>query len=459
MSNTPVWVWGTTVGVLCLVWCVVAWFRGPQRAIGCQVILASLVPTWAQLDLADSLWLDCRMAATVFGLVAYCFHPKATFPWKLGWLDASMISLLAIHFVSDIENTGWSWAIPFRVYGEWCVAYLAGRLALQTTEEFRFLTPLAITVAVIMAVGSIFEAVSGDHPWELLYGERKYDGIDRGATRWFGLTRSWGCCAHPIYFGFVQVMFLPWLMRGWHRTRVVGTQTTWLAYLLPFLGLAGVLCTGSRSAVAAYILVMSLGLLAYVPVTRILFLVAACVLVPVAIIKRDWLVDSITRVGETVNVHRTIELDGKEQQVSGTSTRWLLVRVYWGAIEKASWFGYGTDAISGFPVKVPVGAVDPEVLKEVPYIDDQYVLMILRFGWLGAAAFTVALLLAAVSWFQRGTTMHSSHAAVSFYVGGTILAVAAGLLTVWMPHDIGFPLLWWMGGGSSTASKQKLEKK
>lgn len=456
-SNTLPWVWGATVAVLCLLWCVVARFCGPQRAMGCQVIVACLVPTWAQLDLADSLWLDCRMAATVFGLVAYCFHPKATFPWRLGWLDASMISLLVIHIVSDIDNTGWTWAIPFRVYGEWCVAYLAGRLALQNLEDFRYLTPWAISVAIFLALGSIFEAVSSDHPWEALYGERKYDGIDRGATRWLGMTRAWGCCAHPIYFGFLQVLFLPWLLRAWHRTLVQPSNSGWFMACVPLLGVAGVFCTGSRAALGAYLLVMLLGLLAYVPTMRIVFLLVALVAAPLAYMERGRVIDTITRMGERVNENRKIEIDGRQQQMTYTATRWMLVKVYWKALVDASWLGYGTDAISGFPVKVPVGAVDPETLKEVPYIDNQFVLMTLRFGWMGVTAFTVALLLAAVAWFQRSTTIEGSHAAVSFYVGGTILAVAAGLLTVWMPHDIGFPLLWWMGAGSSTPSKRKPE--
>lgn len=455
MSQTPTWVWGTTVFVLCLVWCVVARFRGPQRAIGCQVLLSCLVPTWAQLDLSDSLWLDCRVASAVFGLVAYCFHRQATFPWKLGWLDASMLCLLAIHVVSDWQVSGWSWAIPFRAYGEWCIAYLAGRLALQTQEDFRYLAPLAVTVAVIMALASILEGASGVHPWEWLYGERKFDGITRDMTRWFGLTRAWGCCAHPIYFGFLQLMFLPWLLRAWHRREIKDVRKALLAAMLPFIGAAGVFCTGSRAALAAYVLVMLLGVVAYLPWARIPAAILTVVFISVAIYNRDQVIDTVTRLGERINVHKTITIDGSKKPMTFTATRWYLVQAYWPAMVRASWLGYGTDAISGFPVKVPLGDIDPETIKEVPYIDNQYVLMVLRFGWAGATTFTIALLLAAAAWFQRSTTMQFSQAAVSFYVGGTILAVAAGLLTVWMPHDIGFPLLWWMGGGSSTTPKPK----
>ncbi len=243
MSQTSPWLWLATVALLCLVWWLVAWFRGPQKAIGVQVLLAALVPTWAQLELGDSLWLDCRMAATIFGLGAYCFHPKATWPVKLGWLDACMISLLLIHAASEVKNENWSLAVPVRIYGEWCVAYLAGRLAMQTSEDFRFMTPVAVTVGVVLAAGSIFEATTGWHPWEWLYGERKLDGIDRGATRWIG-TRAWGCCAHPIYFGFLQVMFLPWLLRAWHRTRATW-KLAWVNSIWPFFGMFG-LCAPGR---------------------------------------------------------------------------------------------------------------------------------------------------------------------------------------------------------------------
>jgi hypothetical protein len=229
------------------------------------------------------------------------------------------------------------------------------------------------------------------------------------------------------------------------------------ATLLPVLGLAGVFCTGSRSALVAYVLVVAIGLAAAVPAIRIPAIVLVAIAVPIGLYNQERISDAVTRLGERINVQRSIEIDGRKEQITYTGTRFYLLKVYWPAIQRAGWLGFGTEAISTFPVKLPPGLVDPKAREEVPFIDNQFVLMTLRFGWAGVAVFTLSLLLAALAWFQRGAAMNSSHAAVSFYVGGTILAVGAGLLTVWMPHDIGFPLLWWMGAGSSTLSVRRKE--
>ncbi len=199
---------------------------------------------------------------------------------------------------------------------------------------------------------------------------------------------------------------------------------------------------------------MLMGLVAYVPVSRMILLVLAVIGLPIAYMNREQVMDAITRSGERINVHKTIKNDGREQQLSYTNTRYFLVQHYAKAMKSGGLLGFGTEAVSEFPVKLSPGLVEAETFEKLPYIDNQYVLMTLRFGWLGVTAFTVALMVAVWAWLQRSVLLSSSHAAVSFYAGGTILAVAVGLLTVWMPHDIGFPLLWWMGAGSSSPSKR-----
>ncbi|MCC6510799.1 MAG: O-antigen ligase family protein [Pirellulaceae bacterium] len=444
--------WATTVGLLCLFWCVMAWRYGPQRAIGCQVLLACLVPSWSQWDVMEGVWLDGRMAATCFGLLAYCFHPRATYPVRLGVLDGVMLCLVAVHLASDIDNSGWSMVLPLRVYGEWCIPYIAGRLALQHREDMRFLAPWGLAVATILAVGSIFEGFSGMHPWEWIYGERKYDGIIRDQPRW-GITRAWGCCAHPIYFGFLQLMFLPWLLRLWHRRRPV-----YFLWGLPLVGLIGVFCTGSRTPLVAYAGVILMGLFVFVPRSRWPLAVVTLLAGVLLFSMRDQITDLVTRWGETVNRRDVIVVDGKEEQTSGTMARWYLLKIYQRPMQQASWLGFGTERCSSWPLDVPVAPEYTQNVKKLLFVDNQYVLMILRFGWLGAAAFALALLLAALAWFDRSKSSLGSDVAVSIYIGITILAVSAGMVTVWMPHDIGFPLLWWMGAGSSYCTTRKSEK-
>jgi hypothetical protein len=298
---------------------------------------------------------------------------------------------------------------------------------------------------VVMAVGRAFEAITALHPWEWLYGERDYDEISRTVQRW-GVTRAWGCCAHPIYFGFLQVLFSPWLFRLWHKQQV----NPWLC-ALPLLGLIGVFVTGSRAALLAYLALPILGLVGYVPKSRWPLLVITLVLSVIGIAQYQRVMDLVTRWGETVNTapKNQIIVNDQPVQMTGTMTRLYLLQLYRRAAYRAGWLGFGTEAVTGFPVNVPVGPEDRQALSKVRYIDNEFMLLTLRFGWLGGALFAFALGLAAVAWVQRSGFSLGSTSAACFYAGCMFLTVGVGLLTVWMPHDIGFPLLWWMGGGGS----------
>ncbi len=58
-------------------------------------------------------------------------------------------------------------------------------------------------------------------------------------------------------------MFLPWLLRAWHRTRQQhGQNWTWI---FPAVGVAGIVCTGSRTPVLGAVLVLVMGLMVFVP--------------------------------------------------------------------------------------------------------------------------------------------------------------------------------------------------
>ncbi len=114
---------------------------------------------------------------------------------------------------------------------------------------------------------------------------------------------------------------------------------------------------------------------------------------------------------------------------------------------------YGTDAISGFPVKVPVGAVDPEVLKNS--LHRQSVCTdTLRFGWMGLTAFTVALMLAAIA------VVSEKHAGALQSWGVSSYWVARYSQSVRGCSQFGCPTTLVSrccgdGGGSSTPSKRK----
>ncbi|MFO1064476.1 MAG: hypothetical protein U0892_11490 [Pirellulales bacterium] len=222
--------WGITVAALIVLWLVTARRYGPQTAVGFVLLTSCLVPTWCRIEVGD-LPLDARMVAVIFSLAAYCLHRKATFPWRLGLIDACMLLLLAVHAFSDTLNTGWQWTIPLRIYGEWCVAYFAGRLAMHQESSIRQMVVVGAVAGAILNIGGIIEALTEFHPWEAVYGERFFDGISRTSRRW-GILRAWGPCGHPIYFSVLQLLFVPWTIVACRRLVRQGYHVGWLLPLL-----------------------------------------------------------------------------------------------------------------------------------------------------------------------------------------------------------------------------------
>ncbi len=394
-------------------------------------------------------WLDARIGATIFALGAYCFHPKATFPARLGWIDCTMLAFVCVNLISDIENTGWQWILPVRIYGEWCMPYIAGRFALTQLDNYKFFAKLAFVVGIVLAGGAIFEGVTGIHPWEILYGERDYNDIDRYAVRW-GLTRAWGCCYHPIIFGIVQLMLLPWLLN--YCFREVTVQS--LVRSLPIIALvfAGQIATGSRATLLATPFVLALTIFVLVPKSRWIFGAILGLTIVVCIFQRQAVLEYVHRWGgQSIEKNKTgtVIVDDQVVELTGTLNRVYLLQVFRRAVYRAGWIGFGTESTTGFPVKVPVGPSDESALRKIKIIDNQYLLLALRFGWLGVILFTAGICLSVGAWYQRGRQQRGADRRFCVYMGSTITGVAIVLLTVWMPQDIGYPLLWMMGAGSA----------
>ena len=72
--------------------------------------------------------------------------------------------------------------------------------------------------------------------------------------------------------------------------------------------------------------------------------------------------------------------------------------------------------------------------------------MTLRFGYLGIAAFLLAAASAIGQFVWIADKYHGeSPQWLSSCVGGAMIGALAVLLTVWMPHEIGFILFWTYG--------------
>ncbi|MFO1064477.1 MAG: hypothetical protein U0892_11495 [Pirellulales bacterium] len=144
------------------------------------------------------------------------------------------------------------------------------------------------------------------------------------------------------------------------------------------------------------------------------------------------------------------KVDDQDVQVTSVLSRIYIWQVYRRAVVRAGWIGFGTESVTGFPINVPVGPEDTAALREIRFIDNEYLLMALRFGWIGSALLASALGLTIVAWGLRSDSVSTDVNHHAAWACGTVAAAAAILMTVWMPHDIGFPLLAWMGAAGAS---------
>lgn len=435
-----------TVLLVCGIWVWTAAKFGPQAAVGCTALLGFILPVWVGFQFFGEL-IDARMVTSVFALSAYCFHPKSTFPTRLGILDGLMLGVLCVHLFSDLENFGWSITIPMRMYGEWFVPYVMGRLAFCDMNNTKLYIIVGGAVASVLASAAIFECLTEIHLWEIIWGEQPNDPMRNGYR--FNLFRAWGNCGHPIYFGALQLSLLPWLLCLWNRP--FKNLGGYLLKFLPFIGLAGIFATISRapSLMGTTLIIAAIGI--SLPRSRWFLGGVALLILIISLINQDLVNETVHSIGgESTDRYQNemIVVDGEEVPFTSALARMYLVKVYKRAVYRAGWIGFGTKAVTKFPISVPIGPEDSSAIKRVGSIDNQFLLFTLRFGWTGGILFSVVSIVAVLNWFQRGYYSAWNNRLTCYYLGFTVLALAFVLLTVWMPRDIGFPFFWLIGGAS-----------
>ncbi len=439
--------WCITFLLLCTLWLYVARRKGPDIAVGAVAIAACVIPNWCQIRMMGDLPFEARLAGTIFALGAYVLHPKSTYPMRLGWIDCVMIGLMLLNLLSDSINEGFRFGILVRMYGEWFVPYLAGRLAFQNSRSLKELAPFGVFAAVVMGMFGVFESLTAIHPWELIYGQRTDDQVPREMIRW-GLQRAWGPCEHPIYFGMAQLLYVPWVLSAWHaRESSARVRFTRALSLICPLGVVSTVSRAPMLALAVFPFVWSFVTMRRM---RIVFAIMAALTLIGGVLSKDYLLQSLHKFGgeKLDGTGRKIIVDGNKVEKTSVMTRFYLLQVYRRAAMRAGLVGFGTDSVLGFPIRVPVGPEDSTALRSVWAIDNTYLLLTLRFGWFAGIAFFTALILTGLAWIRRSRYFPPEQASQCIYFGAAVFAVGLGLFTVWMPQEIGFPLLLLMGGAS-----------
>ncbi|MEM8733114.1 MAG: O-antigen ligase family protein, partial [Planctomycetota bacterium] len=260
-----------------------------------------------------------------------------------------------------------------------------------------------------------------------------------------GIQRAYGPALHPIYFGVAQLLALGWVSYGAIRALKRRTAPLWV--FAPLIAVAGIFCTASRGPILGAPVALVASLFLFWPKLRwpigLLFVAMAAS----AIVFHEPIITQLeTWSGEG---RRDIEIQGEERVQSSVRSRINLIEVNKIALKRSGLLGFGSDAVAGFPINVPVGEMEAKTLKAVKYIDNTYILLTLRFGYLGVASFLLAFVCCLGQLFFIAVRYSGqSPGTLSCCLGGVLFAALLVQATVWLPPDIGFPLLFTMGVSS-----------
>ncbi len=444
LSSSAGWLFG--VISITLIWLVLLIRKGPTQALGAAVALSFVFPVWATIDISE-VPFTIQTTVLCIAMLGYAIHPQGKIISPLTLLDFCIALMYVTHVLADTFATGLTPSLPLLAYGEWALPYVAGRYAVRNEEDLRFIAPWIAGSLAFLGVVALVESLTVVNPFEVVFGNRPVELGHRAARR-FGFKRAFGPTTHAIYFGMMMIVLMPWLVCLWQaaKTRQAKIRTAVAA----LLGIIGCLSSVSRTPIvtlliaAAIVTVVRFRALRWPLALTVVAAVVGFLMFP------NEVTDTVSRWtggGERV---RLIEVDGKAVETSSSRSRLVLFTAYSKALIQGGLTGYGSKAVSKFPPEIPYMQGKSEA-TEVKSIDNGYVLLTLRFGWLGGGCFLLMFLTAVFSAVLLHLDRPDRLFAAS--VGSLLLVIAAfGMFLVWMSYDFGLEILWTFGVLSGLSS-------
>jgi hypothetical protein len=283
--------------------------------------------------------------------------------------------------------------------------------------------------------------------------------------RW-GLTRSIGSMDHPIYFGILLLLLLPW---GLHAAKLArqGAGPVWWRFV-PLLAGVGVFSTLSRGPLLGVFILVAATLYVHHTAWRLTMTTAAIVVTILAAVNMSASMDVLHKssgeerldVIESAGVRfvgepATVVIDRRQYEYNGTSHRYLQFLVFSRAVRDAGWFGFGKWGLH--PEHITY--LEPEWRNFFWSIDNHYILMTLEAGKLGIFLFIALGLTTCLYALQMSLRIDLDQREIAT---GLLVGLATSmllLLTVWFAPSFGFFWLmnvgmlcqWWAEANTATA--------
>lgn len=394
---------------------------GSLRPLWWSILL--LGPTWLTSQ-QRSVQLDLRTAAAAgFLLGLFCWRRSGT-PRRWLAADSCVCLLVLIQIASQYQAGDLRPLTSIEIARVWLLPYVVGRIFLGSAGEIPDVKIFA-RIAAALSVLAVIEAFGHRNLLSSLTG-KTFGLLEQGEGYRWGLKRAQGAFVHPIFFGTVLILIMPWTLHA-RRLAQQGQGRPWWK-LLPWLVSCAVLVSVSRGPQLALGVVAFFDTFFRKPAWRGAMISVVVLLLTVGYPARGTVLNHLSAWAGEEPSQRVVIIDGEQVEYTGTLHRLLLFRVYGEPLMQAGLLGFGLRM---------QGVQTDNSDSRFASIDNHYLRFTLQHGYGGLAAF-VALSLLTLT-YSAGTALRRRDDAsgLAGAMFGSHLAVSVLLMTVWFAPDFG----------------------
>jgi hypothetical protein len=405
------------------------YLRGPRGGLWWGWLAAALlVPSWLFVHVG-ALNVDIRAVIAVTGLTGLLLFGRRGKPQYWLAADSVLAALVVEQIASELEAGRLGLMTAAEVARLWLLPYLVGRWFLGSNGDLKRVLPAFAWMTLMLSLYAMVEAVTHMNPLNDLLG-RIYGLLEEGQGYRWGLKRAQAFFDHPIYFGYLLVLVLPWALQA-RRMALRGDGPCWWRFL-PFFVAGALVCTASRGPLLAGVLSVCVSRLLARPRWWVPALGLSVVAAVGMVLFQDTIVDSLALwAGENPRESVTLAIGGQEVEYTGTSHRLILMQAYEDLVVKLGPLGYGA--------RLPEDKLD-EIPARLRSIDDHFLFFLLQRGPLGLGLFVLLALVTLSNLARLALDARSPTADLAAGLFGAMALVTLLLVSVWFAPD--FSVMW-----------------